>query len=82
MRTFLVLCLHLMVSVAKLVGPGGTRGLLAETLLLKHQLLVINRARRKAPNLKTGDRILMGIGSLFMKPRRIEKSAATLSPVT
>ena len=48
MRTFLVLCLHLMVSVAQLVGPGGTRGLLAETLLLKHQLLVINRARRKA----------------------------------
>ena len=34
MRTFLVLCLHLTVSVAKLVGPGGTGGLLAETLLL------------------------------------------------
>jgi len=47
MRTFLVLCLHLTVSVAKLVGPGGTRGLLAETLLLKHPLLVIDRARRK-----------------------------------
>lgn len=82
MRTFLVLCLHLTVSVAKLVGPGGTRGLLAETLLLKHQLLVINRARRKAPNLRTGDRILMGIWSLFMRPGRIEKSAATFSPVT
>ncbi len=66
MRTFLVLCLHLMVSIAKLVGRGGTKGLLGEMLLLKHQLLVLNRARRKAPNLKTGDRILMGFWSLFM----------------
>jgi putative transposase len=63
MRTFLVLCLHLMVSVAKLIGPGGRKGLLAEMLLLKHQLLVTHRARRKAPNLKTGDRISMGFWS-------------------
>ena len=77
-----MLCLHLMVSVSKLIGPGGTKGPLAEMLLLNHQLLVTNRARRKAPNLKSGDRILMGFWSLFIKPGRIEKSAATLSPVT
>ena len=32
MRTVFVLFVHLIVSVAKLVGPGGTRGLLAESL--------------------------------------------------
>lgn len=74
MRTCLALCLHLVVSLAKLLGPGGTRGLLAESLLLKHQLLVINRARRKAPNLTSAERILMGIWSLFMTPGRINST--------
>ena len=77
-----MLCAHLMVSVAKLLGPGGTKGLLAETLLLKHQLLVLNRVHRKAPNLTSGDRIFMGLWSPFMKRGRIRKAAAGLSPVT
>ena len=77
-----MLGLHLVASVAKLLGPAGARGLLAETLLLKHQLLVIIRSRRRAPNLTSCDRILMGLCSLFMKPERIRKAAAGLSPVT
>jgi transposase InsO family protein len=82
MRTLLVLAIHLVTSIAKLLGPGGARGLLAETLLVKHQLLVINRARHRAPNLTSCDRVLMGLWSLFMKPDRIRKAAAALSPVT
>ena len=82
MRTLLVLAIHLVTSIAKLLGPGGARGLLAETLLVKHQLLVINRSRHRAPNLTSCDRVLMGLWSLFMKPERIRKAAAALSPVT
>ena len=77
-----MLCVHLMVSVAKLLGPGGTKGLLAETLLLKHQLLVLNRVRRRAPNLTSGDRIFMGFWSLFMKRGRVHKAAAVYSAKT
>jgi hypothetical protein len=42
MRTFLVLAIHLVTSIAKLLGPGGARGLVAETLLANHQLLAFN----------------------------------------
>ena len=45
MRAVVLLFVHLIVSVAKLLGPGGGKGLLAETLLLRHQLIVLTRTR-------------------------------------
>jgi putative transposase len=49
-RDLAVLLLHLLVSVARLVGPGGARS--AETVLVKHQLLILNRSRKRSPNLR------------------------------
>ena len=79
MWTGFVLFLHLIVSMAKLAGPGGTRGLLAEMLLLKHQLMVLNRPRRRAPHLTTSDRFIFGLTCLFVTPARIAKNAVVLS---
>jgi putative transposase len=50
--------------------------------LLKHQLLISNRARRRAPNLNSFDRLLLGLGSLFVAPNRIPKLAVILKPRT
>jgi hypothetical protein len=36
---------------AKLCGPGGVRAVIAENLLVKQQLIVVRRARQRAPNL-------------------------------
>ena len=36
---------------AKLRGSGGVRAVIAENLLLKQQLIVQRRARRRVPNL-------------------------------
>ena len=52
MRTFLLLLLHLVTTVAKLIGPGGAKALVAESLLLKHQLLIVNRTRQRAVHSK------------------------------
>ena len=38
---------------------------------MKQQLLVINRSRRRAPNLSAMDRFLLGFWLLFLAPRRI-----------
>jgi hypothetical protein len=51
MRELLILAIHLLVTVAKLLRPGGVRALAAESLLLKHQLLISNRSRHRSPNL-------------------------------
>ena len=46
--------------LAILLGTGGTRAVLAESILLKQQLLVLQRSRRRAPNLRLADRLLLG----------------------
>ena len=44
MRHFLVLFIHLIAILTQLFQPGGVRSLIAESLLLKHQLLILNRS--------------------------------------
>ena len=71
-RDLLILAIHLLVTVAKLIRPGGARAVAAESLLLKHQLLISNRSKQRAPNLTT----------LFVSPRRIAKLGALVKPAT
>ena len=44
-----LLFIHFVVTVARLLGPGGTRSVMAESLLEKHQLLILKRSRTRAP---------------------------------
>jgi len=39
MRDFVLLLVHLLVTLARLTRPGGIRSVLAESVLIKHQLL-------------------------------------------
>jgi len=48
MRHLALLLIHLMVTIARLFGPGGVRATVAESLLVKHQLLIPNRSRERA----------------------------------
>jgi putative transposase len=82
MKDLLILLIHLLTTIAKLLGPGGARAVVADSLLMKQQLLVINRSRRRAPNLSTLDRFLFGFWSLFLDPRRIQRAAVILRPST
>ena len=49
MTTLLLTLIHLAVATATMCGPGGVRAVIAENLVLKHQLLVLRRGRRRAP---------------------------------
>ena len=82
MRDVLLTLLHLAVKAAKLCGPGGVRAVIAENLLLKQQLIVLRRARQRAPNLRRSDRLLCGFWSLFLSPGRIRRVAVALRPST
>jgi hypothetical protein len=50
MKHLLIFAIHLLATIAKLVRPGGVRAVVAESLLLKHQLVISHRARQRAPN--------------------------------
>jgi putative transposase len=54
----------------------------AESVLVRHQLLVLNRGRKRAPSRRTGDRIIAGLCTLFMRPARVLRSAIVLKPST
>src|ERR1700716_4350722 len=78
----LILAAHLLATSARLVRPGGVRVGVAESLLIKHQLLISSRARRRAPHLNAFDRFVLGLGSLFVPASRIPKLAVVLKPRT
>jgi hypothetical protein len=67
-RDLAVLLLHLLATVARLAGPGGARAVVAESILVKHQLLILNRHRKRSPNLRASDRAVAGLCALFMRP--------------
>jgi hypothetical protein len=82
MRMMMLLFVHILVTLARLLGHCGVKAVMADSLLLRHQLIVTSRTRRKAPNLSATDRFFMGICSLFLHPTRIAKAAVILKPST
>src|SRR5262244_3097969 len=81
MRDLIILAVHVIATVLKLARPGGVRTVVAESVLAKHQLLLLNRSRRRAPNLRTLDRLIAGFCSLWIKPR-LRSAAIALKPST
>jgi hypothetical protein len=82
MRDVIILLVHLIVTIVRLARPGGVRSVVAESVLVKHQLLILNRGRKRAPNLSAAERIIAGLCALFMNPARVVRSAVVLKPST
>ena len=64
MRDLIILVVHLITTVLRLVRPGGVRAIVAESVLAKHQLMILNRSRRRAPNLRILNRFIAGFCAL------------------
>ena len=58
------------------------RAVVAESVLVKHQLLILNRSRKRSPNLRPADRVVAGLCALFMRPGRLIRSAIVFRPST
>jgi putative transposase len=81
-RELAVLLLHVVATVVRLARPGGVRAVVAESVLGKHQLLIVNRSRKRAPRLRLSDRVIAGVCALFIRPGRLVRSASVLKPST
>src|SRR5215471_16546645 len=82
MRDLIVLLFHLIATVFRIAQPGGLRSVIAESVLVKQQLLIVNRSRRRAPNLRVLDRLIAGLCSLWIRPKRLLRSAIAFKPCT
>jgi hypothetical protein len=45
--------------------------ILAESLLFKHKLLILNRSRQRSPNLPASERFPAGLMALLVRPTRL-----------
>ena len=82
MRNIFILFLHAIVVTIRLVQPGGLRSVVAESVLMRHQVLILNRGRKRAPNLRSSDRIIAGLCTLLMRPARVLRSAVVIKTST
>lgn len=81
-RDLIILFIHLIATLFRSSRPGGARSVIAESLLHKHQLIVLNRPRQRAPALRPLDRIVAGLCAGFICPARLLRSAIALRPST
>src|SRR5437870_6020447 len=80
MRELVILFLHAIATLARLWDPGGIRSVVAESVLVKQQLLILNRSRQRSPNLRVSDRIVAGLCGLLIRPGRLIRSPIVLKP--
>jgi hypothetical protein len=76
-----VILVHLVVTIVRLIKPGGLRAVV-ESALTRHQILILKRSRKRAPNLHVSDRIIAGLGTLLMHLARMLRCSMALKPST
>jgi hypothetical protein len=82
MHDILIVLLHSIVTIVRVLKPGGLRAAVAESALTRHQLLILNRSRKRAPNLRVSDRLIAGLCTLLMHPARMLRCGIVLKPST
>jgi len=80
MLDLLILLVHALRTALRVLRPSGVRAVVAESV--KHQLLILNRSRRRAPNLRIMDRLVAGLCSLWIRPTRLRRVAIAFRPST
>jgi len=82
MKHLFMVFTYLVSLTNKFFKHNGMKAVVAENLLLKHQLFVLTRSRKRAPNLSSFDRFFLGLWSTFLNPRRLKRVAVLVQPST
>ncbi len=82
MNRIAVTILHIIALLIRSRNSSGIKTLIAENLILKQQLLVMTQKSKRCPPLSTADRIILGLCTLTMTPKRIERAAVIMSSST
>jgi len=69
-------------AIIKLSRPGGVKAMAAENVLLRQQLITLNRHQKRSPRLSMSLRFIYGILVLFIHPRRLLRIAIVIKPKT
>lgn len=75
----LYILFNLLFNVLRL---GGVSAIIAENIILKQQLLILSRHKKKAPNLSNSDRLIFGFFSRYINLKRLGRLAILIKPAT
>ncbi|MDA7645382.1 integrase core domain-containing protein [bacterium] len=68
--------------IALLCRKDGFKAVVAQNLLLKQQLIALNRGRKRAPSISPLHRIWLAFFLMFLSARRLQQTAVAFRPST
>jgi len=80
MKKLFVLTFYFLRTLLILLKPGGAKALMAENIMLRNQLILVNRYRKKAPNLSLWDRLCFAFLTAIVYPKRLARVAIIIKP--
>jgi len=80
MRHLFILIFYLLRTLLILLKSGGVKALMAENIMLRNQLIVVNRHRKRAPNLSLWDRLTFAFLAVLIYPKRWARTAIIIKP--
>ena len=82
MHVLLKLSIDLLTVIIGMVKPGGIKAVVAENLILKQQLLLLNRSRKRSPNLPNLHRFIFGALGQLIQQSRFSRVSVAFRPST
>jgi len=82
MSLLLQLLAQFLRCLALLCRKDGLKVVIAQNLILKQQLLVLNRGRKRAPSISPLHRIWLAFFLMFLSTRRLQQTAVAFRPST
>ena len=80
MNKLFVLIFYFLRTLLMLLKPDGAKALIAENIMLRNQLILVNRRRKWAPNLSLWDRLTFAILAAVVYPKRLARVAIIIKP--
>ncbi len=66
----------------KVLKLGGVSSIVAENIILKQQLIILSRNKKRCPNLLNADRLIFGFLSRYINIKRLIRLAILVKPIT
>ena len=80
MKEFFILTFHFLRALLVVIKPGGVKSIVAENVMLRHQLIIIGRSRKRSPNISVWDRLKLAFITAIIKPSSLFKNAIIIKP--
>ena len=82
MHSAALIFIHFIVLLAKMLRPTGWKKIVAENLMLKHQLAIMARSQKKARTLHVSDRVILAWLCILIPRKRLSTLAVAIQPAT